>query len=102
MCRYRSPMIGFIEVDSNLFVRSFYFIEVNGDSNQLMRNFYAPSTALIRYLLHLVGDLDQAQNYLLIIIILLWFSCFLIAASLDFILSLLICSSNIGERGVLI
>ena len=61
MCRYRSPMIGFIEVDSNLFVRSFYFIEVNGDSNQLMRNFYAPSTTHIRYLLHLVGDLDQAQ-----------------------------------------
>ena len=61
MCRYRSPMIGFIEVDSNLFVRSFYFIEVNGDSNQLMRNFYAPSTTLIRYLPHLVGDLDQAQ-----------------------------------------
>ena len=61
MCRYRSQMIGFIEVDSNPFVRSFYFIEVNGDSNQLMRNFYAPSITLIRYLLHLVGDLDQAQ-----------------------------------------
>ena len=61
MCRYRSPMIGFIEVDSNLFVRSFSFIEVNGDSNQLMRNFYAPSTTLIRYLLHLNGNLDQAQ-----------------------------------------
>ena len=83
MCRYRTPIIGFIEVDSNLFVRLFLSRSIS-DSNKLMRNFYAPSTALIRYLLHLDGDLDQAQKYLLIIIILLWFSCLLIAASVGF------------------